>query len=208
MNGRIRCNEVSGDDVNAPPPSVEVPVQQQQQPRVSPAVTQSTSRQRGDLGVKHGFVSMLAAREKIAMIIADQSPQHIPAPELLSCPSSELVTPDSCRKACEDEHGNVCFNAMDTECDDLYRAVTFGAVVDERGGGAWQQNGINKVSAKWVPSWKVNEFGRVVRAKTRLVARGFGQCAGVDYFEPYSPCPSIASIRLLVAIACESGLDL
>ena len=64
------------------------------------------------------------------------------------------------------------------------------------------------ISSKWVCSWKVNEFGRVVRAKARLVARGFGQRAGVGYFETYSPCPSVASIRLLAAIACELELDL
>ena len=82
-------------------------MQQQQQPRVSPAVTRSTSRQRGGLDPQHGFVSLLAAREKIGMIIADQSPPHIPAPELPSCPASELLTPDSCREAWEDEHGFV-----------------------------------------------------------------------------------------------------
>ena len=52
------------------------------------------------------------------------------------------------------------------------------------------------------------EFGRVVRAKARLVARGVRQRAGVEYFETYSPCPSVASIRLLAAIVCELGMDL
>ena len=65
------------------------------------------------------------------------------------------------------------------------------------------------VSAKWVYSWKVNELGQmnelghVVRAKASLVARGFAQREGIDFFETFSPCPSVASIRLLVAIACE-----
>jgi len=113
----------------------EVPVQQQQQPRVTPAVTRSASRQQGGMGTQHGFVSMLAARENIAMVIADQSPPHMPAPELPSCPASELVTPDSYREACEDEHGDVWFHAMDTEFDGLYRAKTFGAVIDEKGRG-------------------------------------------------------------------------
>ena len=31
--------------------------------------------------------------------------------------------------------------------------------------------------------------------------------AGVDYFETYSACPSVARIRLLAAFACELGLD-
>ena len=59
------------------------------------------------------------------------------------------------------------------------------------------------VSAKWVYSWKMNELGRVVRAKARLVARGFAQREGIDFFETFSSCPSVASIRLLAAIACE-----
>ena len=47
-----------------------------------------------------------------------------------------------------------------------------------------------------------------MRAKARLVARGFAQREGVDFFEAFSPCSSVTSIRLLAAIACELGLDL
>ena len=57
-------------------------------------------------------------------------------------------------------------------------------------------------------AWKRDEFGHIVRAKARLVARGFSQQEGVDFFETYSPCPSVPCIRLLTAIACEMGLDL
>ena len=64
------------------------------------------------------------------------------------------------------------------------------------------------ISAKWVYSWKVNELGHVVRAKARLVARRFARREGIDVFETFSPCPSVASIRLLAAIACEFGWDL
>ena len=31
---------------------------------------------------------------------------------------------------------------------------------------------------------------------------------GVDFFETFSPCPSVASIRWLAAIACALGLNL
>ena len=58
------------------------------------------------------------------------------------------------------------------------------------------------VSAKWVYSWKVNELEHVVCAKARLVARGFAQREGIDFFETFLPCPSVANIRLLAAIAC------
>ena len=56
-------------------------------------------------------------------------------------------------------------------------------------------------------SWKSDEFGIVVRAKARLVARGFGQREGIDFFDTFSPCPSVMSIRLLAALACELDLD-
>ena len=47
-----------------------------------------------------------------------------------------------------------------------------------------------------------------MRAKARLVARGFGQREGIDFFDTFSPCPSVISIRLLAALACELDLDL
>ena len=47
-----------------------------------------------------------------------------------------------------------------------------------------------------------------MRAKARLVARGFGQREGIDFFYTFPPCPSVMSIRLLAALACELDLDL
>ena len=47
-----------------------------------------------------------------------------------------------------------------------------------------------------------------MRAKVRLVARGFDQREGIDFFDTFFPCPSVISIRLLAALACELDLDL
>ena len=47
-----------------------------------------------------------------------------------------------------------------------------------------------------------------MRAKARLVARGFGQREGIDFFDTFSPCPSVMSIRLVAALVCELDLDL
>ena len=57
-------------------------------------------------------------------------------------------------------------------------------------------------------SWKNHEFGIVVRPKARPVARGIGQREGIDFFDIFSSCPSVISIRLLAAIACELDLNL
>ena len=57
-------------------------------------------------------------------------------------------------------------------------------------------------------SWKSVEFANVVRAKARLVTRGFSQRESIDFFYTFSPCPSVMSIRLLAALACELDLDL
>ena len=88
------------------------------------------------------------------------------------------------------------------EFGDLRAVDTF-----EELGGTYQR-GINIISVRWVYSWKSDEFGIVVRAKARLVARGFGQREGIDLFDTFFPCPSVISIRLLAALACELDLDL
>ena len=47
-----------------------------------------------------------------------------------------------------------------------------------------------------------------MRAKARPVARGFGQREGINFFDTFSPCPYVMSIRLLAALVCELDLDL
>ena len=48
----------------------------------------------------------------------------------------------------------------------------------------------------------------MVKAKSRLVARGFKQREGVDFSETFAPTVSSSCVRLLSAIACECDLDL
>ena len=64
------------------------------------------------------------------------------------------------------------------------------------------------IDAKWVYTWKVDEHGWLVKAKSRLVARGFKQREGVDFGETFAPTVSSSCVRLLSAIACECDLDL
>ena len=52
------------------------------------------------------------------------------------------------------------------------------------------------------------EQGWIVKAKSRLVARGFKQRERVNFGETFSPTVSSSCVRLLSAIACELDLDL
>ena len=59
----------------------------------------------------------------------------------------------------------------------------------------------NVIDAKWVYTWKVDEQGWVVNAKSRLVARGFKQREGIDFGDTFAPTVSSSCLRLLSAIA-------
>ena len=92
-------------------------------------------------------------------------------------------------------HRRTWEDAMARELDGLKATNTFTRSTAPPGRRA--------ISAKWVFKWKSNQYGEVERAKARLVARGYVQTDGVDYFETFSPTPSPSSIRLVVAGAFE-----
>jgi hypothetical protein len=65
----------------------------------------------------------------------------------------------------------------------------------------------NVVSSKWVFKIKRNAAGEIDKYKARLVARGFTQVYGVDYYETYAPVAHLASLRLILAIAARQDWD-
>ena len=64
------------------------------------------------------------------------------------------------------------------------------------------------IDAKWVYTWKNDEHGWVVKAKSRLVACGFKQREGIDFSKTFPPTVSSSCVHLLSAITCECDLDL
>ena len=62
------------------------------------------------------------------------------------------------------------------------------------------------VASKWVHTYKGDGKGYCVKTKSRLVAKGFSQVAGVDYNETTSPTSAAASVKMIFAVANEKGL--
>ena len=53
---------------------------------------------------------------------------------------------------------------------------------------------------------KKNPDGTIARYKCRLVAQGFYQVFGEDYFQTYSPVAKFTSIRTVLALSAQLGL--
>ena len=64
------------------------------------------------------------------------------------------------------------------------------------------------VGSKWVFKVKTNEDGKVERYKARLVAQGFTRVKGADYDETLCPVVRMESLRMLVAMGVQRGLQL
>jgi hypothetical protein len=66
----------------------------------------------------------------------------------------------------------------------------------------------NIVGLKWVYRVKRKADGSVNKYKVRLVARGFTQIYGVDYFTTFSPVAKLSSFRTILAIAARHNWEI
>ena len=78
--------------------------------------------------------------------------------------------------------------------------------------GTWREEippkGVNLVSTKWVFTVKVKADGTLDRFKARLVARGFSQIYGIDYFETFAPTVRMDTLRIFMAVAAKKDWEL
>ena len=68
--------------------------------------------------------------------------------------------------------------------------------------------GKKAIGCKWVYKVKTNGDGSIERYKARLVARGFDQRFGSDYDETFCPVVRLESLRTLIALSTQRGLEL
>ncbi|XP_058747217.1 uncharacterized mitochondrial protein AtMg00820-like [Vicia villosa] len=64
------------------------------------------------------------------------------------------------------------------------------------------------IGTRWVFRNKLDENGKVIRNKARLVAQGYNQQEGIDYDETYAPVARLEAIRILLAYAAHKNIKL
>ena len=67
--------------------------------------------------------------------------------------------------------------------------------------------GVKPLPLKWIYRTKKDQLGVVSRYKCRQVAQGFFQVQGQDYSDTYSLVCKFTSIRTLLAITAQLGLN-
>lgn len=68
--------------------------------------------------------------------------------------------------------------------------------------------GQRAIGCKWVYCTKTDSNGNITCYKARLVARGFVQRQGIDYFDTFAPVVRYESIRMLLAIAAKEDYEI
>ncbi|KAL5478633.1 hypothetical protein ACEPAI_2819 [Sanghuangporus weigelae] len=118
-------------------------------------------------------------------------------------------------------------DVIDERVDDYDEEYAFMATMDDRlweqamkeeihaleSAGTWEKRdhvpkGTNIVGSKWVFKVKKDAAGKSIRYKARLVAQGFSQVPGVDFFETYAPVAKLSTIRAVLAMAALYDLEL
>lgn len=94
----------------------------------------------------------------------------------------------------------------------LWRAAIVKELRELRNLKTWElaqlPSGRRTIKHKWVFRRKLNADGSVERYKARLVARGYSEQPGVDYFETFAAVIRPESVRLLIALSKLRNLNL
>ena len=121
------------------------------------------------------------------------------------CCAARIMIPEplSVREAEASEHAAEWRAAMDEEIGNLQKFQCFERVPRSK---ALKHGRL--VKSKWVFKVKYNSDNTVQRFRARLVAKGFTQVPGSDFYETFSPVFSHTSLRSVLAIAAANDFQL
>jgi transposase InsO family protein len=117
--------------------------------------------------------------------------------------ANQIFEPETYTEAMQCADAEEWKDSIQTEVNTLLANNTF-TVVDRN----TVPEGRRIVKSKWVFKVKKDSQGNFLSRKTRLVAKGFTQIPGVDYFEVFHPVGKGVTFRLLCAKAACSNLQL
>ena len=112
---------------------------------------------------------------------------------------AETLEPQSLKEAKSRPDWPRWEKAIEEELKLLREARTW-EVVDE-------PRDVNVVGSKWVCKAKKDASGSIIRYKVHLVAQGFSQVPGVDYFNTFTPVARLASICTVLVFAAAEDYE-
>jgi hypothetical protein len=93
--------------------------------------------------------------------------------------------------------------------DEAWRSAMRDEIASIKENRTWEltelPNRHHAIGLRWVFKQKKDESGAVIKYKVWLVAKGYGQQAGVDFEEVFTPLARMESVRLILALAADEG---
>jgi hypothetical protein len=117
--------------------------------------------------------------------------------ELTKAYYTSSLEPKNVTEALKDQ---VWINAMQEELAQFERLCVWELVQ--------RPSNANIIGTKWIFRNKMDEDGKVIRNKARLVAQGYAQIEGIDFEETFAPVARLESIRILLSMACVLNMKL
>ena len=116
--------------------------------------------------------------------------------------SDGIMCPSNYKQALNGPQRKAWIASMEDELNSLRENNVFGPAVEKL------PSGRKGISSKWIFVIKRDENGKLLRFKSRLVARGFTQRAGIDFDKTFAPVMKQSLLRTVLAEACHNDWDI